>query len=79
MSDTPTLIVTQIDYKGAVKFIVIVDNNAVPNLSLNDGELSEPELRTRLADKYKKSPLEINALIEQANANPAIKPAPPQV
>lgn len=79
MSDTPTLIVTRIDRKPVVKFVVVADNNAVPNLSLNDGELSEPELRTRLADKYKKTAPEIDALIEQANANPAIKPTPPQV
>jgi hypothetical protein len=78
MSNKPTPIVERVDRQPEAKFVVIVDNQAFPNLSLNDGELAESELRTLLADKYGLSPSEIEALIRQAKANPAIKPTPVQ-
>jgi len=75
MSDTPMLTVTRID-RRPVKFIVIMENKTFPYLSPNDGELTEQELRTLLADKYKKSSSQIEALIQQANENHARKPQP---
>ena len=75
MSDTPTLAVTRID-RHPVKFVVIVENKAFPQLSPNDGELTEQELRTLLADKYRQSSSQIEALIQQANEHPALKPQP---
>ena len=73
MGDTPTLNVVQLD-RHPVKFVVIVENKVFPHLSPNDGELSEQELRTLLADKYKQSPSQIEALIQQANEQRALKP-----
>ena len=78
MSDKPGPIVVRVDRQPAAKFVVIVDNQAFPNLSLNDGELAEPELRTLLADKYRLSTSEIETLIRQAKTNPAGKPTPVQ-
>jgi hypothetical protein len=75
MSDTPMLTVTRID-RSPVKFVVIVENKTFPHLSPNDGELTEQELRTLLADKYGKSSSQIEALIQQANEHPALKPQP---
>jgi len=75
MSDTPTLTVRRID-RHPVKFVVIVENKAFPHLSPNDGELTEQELRTLLADKYRQSSSQIEALIQQANEHPALKPQP---
>jgi hypothetical protein len=76
MSDTPMLTVTRID-RHPVKFVVIVENKTFPHLSPNDGELTEQELRTLLADKYGKSSSQIEALIQQANEHPVLKPQPP--
>jgi hypothetical protein len=75
MRDTSTLTVTRID-REPIKFIVSVENKAFPHLSPNDGELTEQELRTLLADKYKKSSSQIETLIQQANEHPALKPKP---
>jgi hypothetical protein len=75
MSDKPRLAVTRIE-RRPVKFVVIVENKAFPQLSPNDGELTEQELRTLLADKYRQSSLQIEALIQQANQHPALKPQP---
>jgi hypothetical protein len=66
MTDTQTLIVVRLDRRPIIKFVVFVKNT----LSPNDGELSEQELRTLLADKYKNSPSQIEALIQQANERP---------
>jgi len=55
-----------------------VENRTFPYLSPNDGELTEQELRTLLADKYGKSSAQIEALIQQANEHPALKPQPSQ-
>ena len=77
MSDTPTPIVVRLD-RHPVRFVVIVENKAFPHLSPNDGELTEQELRTLLADKYRKSSSQIEALIQQANEHPAVKPQPSQ-
>jgi len=76
MSDKPGLIVERVDRQPLAKFVVIVVDQAFPNLSPNDGELDEPELRTLLADKYRRSTSEIEALIRRAKANPAVKPTP---
>jgi hypothetical protein len=75
MSDTPMLTVTRID-RHPVKFVVIVENRTFPYLSPNDGELTEQELRTLLADKYGKSSSQIEALIKQANEHPVLIPQP---
>jgi len=69
------LTVTRID-RSPVKFVVIVENKTFPHLSPNDGELTEQELRTLLADKYGKSSSQIEALIKQANEHPVLKPQP---
>jgi uncharacterized tellurite resistance protein B-like protein len=76
MSDKPRPIVVRVDRQPAAKFVVTVVDQVLPNVSRNDGELDEPELRTLLADKYRLSPSEIEALIRQAKANPAVKPTP---
>jgi ribonuclease I len=78
MSDKPKLIVVRVDRQPAAKFVVIVDDQAFPKLSLNNGELAEPEIRKLLADERRLSPSEIEALIRQAKANPAVKPTPVQ-
>lgn len=77
MGDTSTLTVTRID-RHPVKFVVIVENKTFPYLSPNDGELTEQELRTLLADKYGKSLSQIEAMVQQANEHPALKPQPSQ-
>ena len=69
------LTVTRID-RHPVKFVVIVEDWTFPYLSPNDGELTEQELRTLLADKYRQSSSQIEALIQQANEQPALKPQP---
>lgn len=51
------------------KFVVILSNLESPHLSLNDGELAEQELRILLVDKYRKSPSEIDTLINEAKRN----------
>ena len=76
MSDEPTPVVVRIDRHPTAEFVVIMVNQDSPNMSLNDGELAEPELRTLLADKYRLSPSEIEALVRQAKANPAVPPTP---
>ncbi len=48
------------------KFRVIVSNPEFPHLSPYDGVLTEQELRTLLTDKYTKSPVEIETLINEA-------------
>jgi hypothetical protein len=48
------------------KFVVIVSNPEFPHLSRYDGALAEQELRTLLADKYRKSSSEIEMLISEA-------------
>jgi hypothetical protein len=48
------------------KFVAIVPNAEFPHLSRYDGALTEQELRTLLADKYRKSPSEIEMLIREA-------------
>lgn len=77
MSDTPTLSVMRIDRRPA-KFVLVVENKAFPHLSPNDGELTEQELRTLLADRYRQTSSQIEALIQQANEYPALKPQPLQ-
>jgi hypothetical protein len=77
MSDTETIFVVRIDRRPACTFVVVIMNNQASfGLSPypNDGELFEPELRTLLADKYRISASDIEALIQQANEYPAIKP-----
>ena len=48
------------------KFRIFVLNPEFPHLSRNDGELTEKELRSLLADKYRKSHSEIEMLIREA-------------
>jgi hypothetical protein len=69
MGDTPKLIVRRLD-RHPVKFVVIAENKVFPHLSPSHGELAEQELRRLLADKYKQSPSQIEALIDQANEQP---------
>jgi hypothetical protein len=76
MSDKPRPIVVRVDRQPTAKFVVTVVDQVLPNVSPNDGELDEPVLRTLLADKYRLSPSEIESLIRQAKANPAVKPTP---
>jgi hypothetical protein len=55
------------------KFIVMIVNPEFPHLVPNDGEMSESELATCLAEKYGCSQPEIESLINEANVNPALE------
>ncbi len=52
------------------KFIVIARNPEFPHLSPHDGQMTENELRTCLAENYGCSSAEIESLIIEANRNP---------
>lgn len=51
---------------GSNKFIVVATDPEFPHLSANDGEMTEPQLKTRLAKKYGCSSSEIESLIREA-------------
>ena len=57
------------------KFIVMILNPEFPHLLPNDGEMSESELVTCLAEKYGCSQSEIESLINDARVNPELGPS----
>jgi len=74
MSESKGMLVVRC-LRSSRKYIVMSLNPEFPHLSPNDGEMTEPELKTCLAEKYGRSSSEIESLINEANAIPEFGPS----